>query len=387
MAEEDKSQEKTEEPSAKRLRESREKGQVARSKDLNATVILLSCAIVFLVFGKEFSYQLALLIKQAFEFDERIIQQPMTMIEPMANLAKSGLWALVPIMALIMLMSILAPLLMGGWVFSAKLLAPQMSRLNLFKGLKRMVSVKGLVEMVKSFLKVLLVSSVAFVVLKIQIPALLSLSFVSLETAINSGALIIVKSFLFIAGGLIFIAMLDVPFQLYEHNKGLKMSKQELLDEYKESEGKPEVKGAIKRAQQEISRRRMMSELPKANVILTNPTHYAVALRYDQNGKKAPVLVAKGKDLIAFQIMKGGKEHNIPILSIPPLARSVYFSTKINAEIPRGLYVAVAQVLAYVYQLNRSKRAYKHDDVYKPSVLQNLPIPPELVRDAEEIIE
>lgn len=383
MSEEDSSQEKTEDPSAKRLRESREKGQIARSKDFNATVILLSCTTGFLIFGGEFSRQLALMIRTAFEFDARIIKTPMIAMEQMGLLVKSGLMALVPILVIIFVLSLAAPLLMGGWIFSQELLQPKMSRMNPLKGLKRMVELKSLVEMVKAFLKFLLVAITSIFVLKAQIPSLLDLSHLPIESAISEGAFLIAKSVLAICASLIFIAALDVPFQLYQHKKGLKMTKQELRDEYKDSEGKPEVKSAIRRAQQELSKRRMMTEIPKANVIITNPTHYAVALRYEQQGKRAPMLVAKGKDLMAFQITKIAKDNNIPILSVPPLARSVYFSTKLNTEIPRGLYVAVAQVLAYVYQLNNKNHRYK-GDMYKPESLQNVPIPPELMREAEE---
>lgn len=383
MSEEDNSQEKTEDPSAKRLRESREKGQIARSKDFNATVILLSCSTGFLIFGGEFSHQLATMIRIAFEFDARIITTPMIAMEQLGLLVKSGLMALAPILIIIFVLSLAAPLLMGGWIFSQEVLQPKMSRLNLFKGLKRMVEVKSLIEMVKAFLKFVLVAITSIFVLKAQIPSLLSLSHLPIETAISEGAFLIAKSILAISASLIFIAAIDVPFQLYQHKKGLKMTKQELRDEYKDSEGKPEVKSAIRRAQQELSKRRMMTEIPKANVIITNPTHYAVALRYEQNGKRAPMLVAKGKDLMAFQITKIARDNNIPILAVPSLARSVYFSTKLNTEIPRGLYVAVAQVLAYVYQLNNKNHRHK-GDVYKPEVLQNLPIPPELMREAEE---
>ena len=383
MSEEDSSQEKTEDPSAKRLRESREKGQIARSKDFNATVILLSCTTGFLIFGGEFSRQLALMIRTAFEFDARIIKTPMIAMEQMGILVKSGLMALVPILVIIFVLSLAAPLLMGGWIFSQELLQPKMSRMNPLKGLKRMVELKSLVEMIKAFFKFLLVAITSIFVLKAQIPSLLDLSHLPIESAISEGAFLIAKSVLAICASLIFIAALDVPFQLYQHKKGLKMTKQELRDEYKDSEGKPEVKSAIRRAQHELSKRRMMTEIPKANVIITNPTHYAVALRYEQKGKRAPMLVAKGKDLMAFQITKIAKDNNIPILSVPPLARSVYFSTKLNTEIPRGLYVAVAQVLAYVYQLNNKNHRYK-GDMYKPESLQNVPIPPELMREAEE---
>ncbi|HRD70870.1 MAG TPA: flagellar biosynthesis protein FlhB [Legionella sp.] len=382
MSEEDQAQEKTEEPSAKRLKESRDKGQVARSKDFNATVILLFSGVGFLMFGKKLSTHLADMMRQAFEFDAQIVATPLVVLEHMYVLAKSGMWALVPILVVIFLLSLGAPLLMGGWVFSGQALQPKFSRLSLLKGLKRMVSLKGLVEMIKSFLKFTVVAVVAVLVLKLQIPMLLALGNATVDTAMSSGGFIIIKSFVFISASLILIAAVDVPFQLYEHSKQMKMTKQELRDEYKETEGKPEVKSAIRRAQQEMARRRMMTEVPKADVILTNPTHYAVAISYKRKGKKAPIVIAKGKNLIAFQISKIAKSHKIPIISVPPLARAVFFSTKLNAEVPRGLYVAVAQVLAYIYQL-QDKQNYD----YKPSILQNVPIPPDLARDADEETE
>lgn len=380
MAEEEHSQEKTEQASPKRQKESREKGQVARSKDFNATVILMCTGVVFMVFGKQLAGHLAALMQQAFAFDTLIIVTPMVAVERLVVLAKAGLWALVPILALIFLLSLAAPLLLGGWVFSGQVLQPKMSRMNPLKGLIRMVSAKGLMEMVKSFFKFLVVAVVTLLVLKTHIPALLELAKAPIDVAISTGAYIIIKGFVFISSSLILIAAVDVPFQLYEHNKAIKMTKQELRDEYKETEGKPEVKSAIRRAQQELARRRMMTEVPKADVILTNPTHYAVAIKYLQQGNKAPIVVAKGKDLIAFQISKVAKENNVPIITVPPLARAIYFSTKLNKEIPRGLYVAVAQVLAYVFQL-RDKQRYD----YKPEILQNVPIPPDLARAAEEI--
>ncbi|WP_454783132.1 flagellar biosynthesis protein FlhB [Legionella sp. WA2022007384] len=379
MSDQEQTQEKTEQPSAKRLRDARKKGQVARSRDFNTTVTLLFTALGFLVFGKQLAMQLAVMMRHAFEFDTRVTLTSVVSVERLFFLAKMGFWSLMPLLVVIFLVTLAAPLLMGGWVFSAQVLQPKFSRLNLFQGLKRMVSLKGFVEMSKSFFKFLLVAAVAIIVLKAQIPELLHLAHVPIETAISSGSLIVVKSFVLIAASLILIAAFDVPFQLYEHQKNMKMTMQELRDEYKEMEGKPEIKSAIRRAQQEISRRRMMNEIAKANVVLTNPTHYAVAISYKEKNHKAPIVVAKGKDLIAFQINKIATSHQIPIISVPPLARALYFSTKLNAEIPRGLYVAVAQVLAYVFQL-RNKERYD----YKPSVLQNVPIPPELVRDAEE---
>ncbi|KTD03414.1 flagellar biosynthesis protein FlhB [Fluoribacter gormanii] len=379
MSDQEHAQEKTEQPSAKRLRDARKKGQVARSKDFNSTVTLLFTAVGFLIFGKQLALQLAVMMRHAFEFDTRVTLTPAVSAERLFFLAKMGFWSLMPLLVIIFFVTLAAPLLMGGWVFSGQVLQPKFSRLNLFQGIKRMVSLKGFVEMCKSFFKFLLVAVVAIIVLKVQIPALLNLAHVPIETAISTGSLVVVKSFVLIAASLILIAAFDVPFQLYEHQKNMKMTMQELRDEYKETEGKPEIKSAIRRAQQEISRRRMMNEISKANVVLTNPTHYAVAISYKEKGHKAPIVVAKGKDLIAFQINKIATSHKIPIISVPPLARALYFSTKLNAEIPRGLYVAVAQVLAYVFQL-RDKERYE----YKPSVLQNVPIPAELARDAEE---
>ncbi|MCE0723418.1 MULTISPECIES: flagellar biosynthesis protein FlhB [Legionella] len=379
MAEQEHAQEKTEQPSAKRLREARKKGQVARSRDFNTTVTLLFTALGFFIFGKQLANQLAAMMQHAFEFDTRVIVTPMISVERLFYLVKMGFWSLMPLLVVIFLVTLAAPLLMGGWVFSSQVLQPKFSRLNLAQGFKRMISLKGFVEMFKSFFKFLIVAVVAIVVLKSQIPVLLSLAHAPIETAISSGSLVVVKSFVLISASLIFIAVFDVPFQLYEHQKSMKMTMQELRDEYKEIEGKPEIKSAIRRAQQEISRRRMMNELSKANVVLTNPTHYAVAISYKEKSHKAPIVVAKGKDLIAFQISNIATSHQIPIISVPPLARALYFSTKLNAEIPRGLYIAVAQVLAYVFQL-RDRERYD----YKPAVLQNVPIPEELAREAEE---
>lgn len=382
MAEEDQSQEKTEEPSSKRLRESKEKGQVARSKDFNATVILLFTAMGFVMFGPQIAHHLVNMMREAFEFNADLLTTTSITMERLYYLSQYGVKSILPLLIVIFVLSLVAPLLIGGWVFSRESLSPKFSRLNPLKGFARMVSVKGLMEMFKAFLKVLLVVSASVLVLKIEIPLLLALGNSPLEVAITEGASIIIKSFAWISASLLVIALIDVPFQLYEHHKALKMTKQELKDENKDTEGRPEVKGAIRRAQHEIARRRMMSEVPKADVVLTNPTHYAVAISYKNKKRKAPVVVAKGKDLMAFQINNEAQKNNVPIISIPPLARAIYFSTKLNKEIPKGLYVAVAQVLAYIFQLS-DKQRYDH----KPSILQNVPIPPELYKEAEEELD
>ncbi|KTD12157.1 flagellar biosynthesis protein FlhB [Legionella jamestowniensis] len=375
MADEEQSQEKTEQPSPKRLKEAREKGQVARSKDFNATLILLSSGSGIFLFGSYIAEQLMQMMRQAFDFNNQILKTPLVLLGQLYLIIREGFWAILPLLLLILVLSACAPLLMGGWVFSAEVLQPKLSRLNPLKGFKRMFSLKGAVEMAKALVKFLLVVTVAIVVLRWKITFLLSLADFSLSNAISSGLTTVAQCFLLISASLILIAAVDVPFQWHEHNKQLKMTKQELKDEYKETEGKPEVKSHIRKMQQEMARKRMMSEVPKADVVLTNPTHYAVALNYKQQGKKAPVVVAKGKDLIALQINRVAQANNVPSLAVPALTRAIYFSTELNAEIPRGLYVAVAQVLAYIFQL-KDKKYYDKN----PEFLQNLPIPDEFNR-------
>ncbi|KTC68007.1 flagellar biosynthetic protein FlhB [Legionella birminghamensis] len=378
MAEEEQSQEKTEQPSAKRIREAREKGQVLRSKDFNATLILIFSSLGFLLLGRHLADKSKSLMQQSLHFNLDLFKTDADLFYKIREILSLGIGIGLPTLLLILLLSVIAPLLIGGWVCSFEAVRPQLSRMNPMKGLKRMVSLKAMVEMTKSFLKFLLVASVALIILHWQIPSLMALANFSVETAIGEGLRIISISFLMVCSCLILIAALDVPFQWYEYQKQLKMTRQEVKDEYKETEGKPEVKGHIRRMQQEISRRRMMAEVPKADVVLTNPTHFAVALQYKQKGNRAPVVVAKGKDMIAFQINKVALSHKVPILSLPPLTRAIYFSTGLNKEIPRGLYVAVAQVLAYIFQL-KNRQYYER----QPSTLNDLPIPEELRRSEE----
>jgi flagellar biosynthetic protein FlhB len=379
MAEENQGDEKTEQPTGKRLEEARKKGQIARSRDFNAILILLGTAAAFLMYGQRLATHFINLMRESFEFNADLFRTTSITLERLFYLSQYGIKAVLPILIMIFILAFTAPLMVGGWIFSRSSMSPKFSRLNPITGFARMFAIKGLVEMFKAFLKVILVTSVSILVLKTHIPMLLALGHAPVDVAITEGTYIVIKAFALITASLIVIALIDVPYQIYQHNKGLKMTKQEVKDEYKNSEGKPEVKQAIRRAQMEMSRRRMMSEVPKADVVLTNPTHYAVAISYKNKKSKAPIVVAKGKDLIAFQISKIADENKVPIIVVPPLTRAIYFSTKLNKEIPRGLYVAVAQVLAYIFQL---KNTQQYD--YKPSILQDVPIPPDLARAAEE---
>lgn len=379
MAEESDLQEKTEQPSAKRLREAKEKGQVARSKDLNAALMLIGASAAFLLFGAYMGQHLLQMMQHALQFDANELVNFNVTIGRLLRYICHGLLSVLPLMLCILLLTLLAPTLLGGWAFSTESFQPQFSRLSLLKGFKKMFSLNGLTEMGKAFLKFVLISVVTVLILRWQVPSLMALIEQPLPHAIANGLSHVGWSFLIISSSLLLIAAIDVPWQLHVHNKRLKMSIQEVKDEYKETEGKPEVKSQIRRTQQEIAQRRMMSEVPKADVILTNPTHFAVAIRYNQQGKRAPVVIAKGKDLIALQIARVAKANKVPHLTAPPLTRALYFSTDINAEVPRGLYVAVAQVLAYIYQL-KDKDHYDN----QPDFLNNLPIPDELKRNAEE---
>jgi flagellar biosynthesis protein FlhB len=373
--------EKTEQPTAKKLRDAREKGQVARSKDLNSTVILLISAVSFLCFGKYMAQDILKLMKLAFSFNLEILKTSKEINQFVLQLATMGLISVIPFLIALFIASLLGPILLGGWSMSIKAIMPKLERLSPLKGFKRMVSLKGFMEMIKAFAKFLVIAACGIIVIKIQLESFMALGNYPVKIAITQGVSLLAWSFLFIASSLILISAIDVPFQLHEHTKQLKMTKQEVKDELKETEGKPEVKSKIRSTQQELARNRMMQEVPKADVILTNPTHYAVALNYDDASDKAPIVVAKGKDFIAMQINKVARAHDIPILSLPPLARAIYFSADINEEIHQELYVAVAQVLAYIFAL-RKKAAKTYDN--SPDFLNELSIPESLQIKEEE---
>ena len=256
-------------------------------------------------------------------------------------------------------------------------LTPKFSRLNPLSGLKRMFSVKSLVELVKSLAKFLVVLMVALLVLSRAQDGLFALAHQPLEYAILTAIQTIGWCSLWLACAMILIAAVDVPFQMWDSNQKLKMTKQEVKDEYKDSEGKPEVKGRIRRMQMEMAQRRMMESVPDADVVITNPTHFSVALKYDEQGNRAPVLLAKGSDHLALKIREIAGQHQIIVLESPPLARALYYSTELDEEIPGGLYMAVAQVLAYVYQL----RQFHAGKGKRPKPLGDMPIPEDLRRD------
>ncbi|MFJ2980906.1 MULTISPECIES: flagellar biosynthesis protein FlhB [unclassified Pseudomonas] len=380
MAESESGQDKTEDPTDKRKRTAREKGEIARSKELNTVAVTLAGAGALLAFGGHLAETLMTLMRMNFSLSREVLTDERSMGMFLLASGKMAIWAAQPILVLLFFIALISPIALGGFIFSGSLLQPKFSRMNPLSGIKRMFSLNALTELLKAMAKFLMILIVAMVVLSNDRQALLAIANEPLEQAIIHSVQVVGWSALWMAAGLLIIAAADVPFQLYQTHKKLKMTKQEVKDEYKDSEGKPEVKQRIRQLQREASQRRMMAAVPEADVIITNPTHYAVALQYDpEKGGVAPLLLAKGTDFIALKIREIGVEHKVQILESPALARAIYYSTEIEQEIPAGLYLAVAQVLAYVFQI----RQYRSGKGKRPEPLkEDLPIPPDLRRDS-----
>ena len=377
MAEEnDNSQEKTEEPTPRRLEKAKEEGQTARSKELATMAVLLAGAGGLLIFGTSLGASIESIMRDSFVIERSAIFDTRHMSVQLILAAKEAAWALSPILVMLLIAAIAGSIGIGGLLFSAKAIAPKFNRMDPIKGLGRMFSMRSLIELVKAIAKVGLVMAVAILILNLRTEDLLAIAEEPTVPAMEHVLWTLGWSFFFLSCATIAIAAIDVPFQIYDHQKKLRMTKQEVKDEYKDTEGKPEVKGRIRQLQREMAQRRMMQDVPTADVVITNPTHYAVALKYDQKTMAAPVVVAKGADEVAFKIMEIAREHKVEILRTPPLTRAVYHNTELGDEIPDGLYMAIAQVLAYVFQL----RQFRKGRAPKPG-MPDFPIPPEMRRD------
>ncbi len=377
MAESESGADKSEEPTEKRIRESREKGQLARSRELNTVAVTLGGIGGLLASGGSLAGSLMAVMQGSFELSRETLLDEGAMVRLLMSSGMIALEAIMPLLIVLLIVSIIGPISLGGWLFSGKAMAPKFSRMNPGPGLKRMFSTKALIELLKALGKFLVVLLVALAVLSAYQDDLLSIAKQPLDLAIMHSAEVVGWCALWMACGLILIAAVDVPFQLWDNKQKLMMTKQEVRDEYKDSEGKPEVKSRIRQLQRDAAQRRMMQAVPEADVVITNPTHFAVALKYDGSKGGAPMLVAKGGDFVALKIREIANEHQVTVLESPALARAVYYSTELDREIPAGLYLAVAQVLAYVYQL----RQYRSGKGKRPDPLSNLPIPPDLRRD------
>lgn len=373
----DTGQERTEQPTPKRLREAREKGQIARSRELNTMGVLMAGAGTLLMMGDTMVKDMAAVMSKGLNIERAHVFDPNALLDLLAGRAADALWMLVPMFVLLTVVALLVPMALGGWSFSTKALAFKWERVDPVKGLKRVFALRGLVELLKALAKFAIVGFVMVLFLWLKSDELLALASASISTALGHTAGLLAWAFLAISSALILIALVDVPFQVWDHTRQLRMTRQEVRDELKETDGNPELKAKVRSLQREMAERRMMQEVPKADVVVTNPTHYAVALRYDQRAAGAPRVVALGADLLAARIREVATQNNVTIVSAPPLARALYFSTKLNEEIPAGLYLAVAQVLAYVFQLQARPRRHAPAEI----TMDDLPIPEDLQHD------
>ncbi len=367
-------QEKTEAPSQQRLEKSREDGQVVQSRELSTFVILMVGGSALWMMASGLGQTLSHIVKGALQFNPGIARDSSHVMAQLSSQFFEAAFALAPFLGLMVLATLASPLMLRGWMFSTKALAPKFNRMNPMSGLKRMVSSQGLIELVKALGKVGLLGGVAAWLIWTNLDGIFSLSLETPSLAIQHMGDLIGKIFLTVSGTMVFIVALDLPYQLWSHHNKLKMTKEELRQEAKESEGDPHLKARIRSQQREVARRRMMSEIPTADVVITNPTHYAVALKYSEGKMGAPRVVAKGADEVAARIRALASEHDIPMLEAPPLARALFRHTELGDEIPATLYAAVAEVLAYVFQLRHFQQA---GGAY-PNVPTSLPVPPEL---------
>jgi len=373
MAESD-SGEKTEEPTAKKLTDARKKGQIARSKDLGTMFVLVGSAFAMMLMGNSLVGALSAMMKRLFSLSRREAMD----VHASTNVIFSGvsgiIFPMLTIFFIIMIAAFIGNTMLGGMAFSWEAMAPKASRLSPLAGFKRMFGVQAAVELLKSILKFFVVFFVAFSLLSGLFEQILGLSLEAIPTNFGHAVNMLLWMFLALALSIGIIVVIDAPYQVWNHTRQLKMTKQEIKDEFKSTEGNPEIKGRIKQTQYEMSQRRMMSEVPNSDVVITNPTHYSIALKYDPAAGGAPVLVAKGLDEMAMHIRTIAKENGVEIIQSAALARSLYYTAEIDQDIPEELYAAVAQVLAFIFQLSehRKGRAKRPTPVAK-----NLPIPEE----------
>ncbi|MES0874101.1 flagellar biosynthesis protein FlhB [Sinimarinibacterium thermocellulolyticum] len=350
------SQDRTERATPKRLRDARRRGEIARSRELVSFVVVAGGLLTLLLFAGTIANGAATWMQRALSPELPLVERPQDLARHFGLMLGAGFAVALPLLGAGFLAGIVGPILLGGWNVSAEALKADFKRVNPLSGLGRMFSAQSLVELGKALLKVGALGAIAVLFLVTRLDEIMALGREPLEPAMAHAMRIALGCLGWMCGGLLLIALIDAPYQLWSHAKKLRMTRQEVRQEHKETEGSPEVKGRQRQLQQQISRRRMMEAVPGADVVVVNPTHYAVALKYDAGKMRAPRVVAKGVDLIALSIRELARRHRIPIVDAPPLARALYRSAGLGDEIPAPLYAAVAQVLTYVYQLRDWRR-------------------------------
>ncbi|MHB1604545.1 MAG: flagellar biosynthesis protein FlhB [Acidithiobacillus ferrooxidans] len=371
MAEEN-AQERTEAATPKRRDDARKKGQVARSRELSTSALLMVSASVFFGFADNIYQSIAGFLYTGLHLSSAVMTDPQDLLRHFATMCETAAELVVPFFIVLLMAVIAAGLVVGGWVFSTQSLVPDFSRMDPISGLQKMVSKHGALELVKAILKAVVVGGIGITLLWAQRNALFGLIQESPEQAMLHLMHMSGLVFIVLAASTLLIVLFDVPFQIWTINVKLKMSRQDHKDEMKEMDGNPEIKAKVRAMQREMARRRMMAAVPKADVIVTNPTHYAVALRYAEGETRAPVLLAKGADLVAARIRELAAEHRIPVVEAPPLARALYHHVELEQEIPVTLYRAVAELLAYLYQLRLATPQQQ------PQVPAHWSVPPEM---------
>ena len=352
MADEDESQ-RTEEPTARRLSRAHEEGQYPASSEATGAAVVLGAVAMLVYMGGAWFHQIAQDFSAGFSFDRKTLDTPFLLPGVFASQLTNGLLMLVPLMLLTAVFAILGSGVTGGYHFSIAAIAPKFSKLNPWSGIQRMFGTEALVQLIKSILKFSLVTFVLYWMLDRHFAALMSVGSLEVGPARALSGKLISDSMLWLAGSLLLIALIDVPYQRYSFMKRMRMTKQEIKVEHKDMEGRPEVKQQIRRRQREVATQRMMQKVKDADVIITNPEHFAVALSYDPSSDGAPILLAKGVDFTASRIREEAKLHGIEIFAAPELSRALYFTTELDQAIPEALYHAVAQVIAYIFSLAR----------------------------------
>ena len=368
--------EKTEEPTGRRIEQAREKGQVPHSRELGTFLVLIVAGAAFWMMGSWFFQRSLAIARKGFTIESRYMREPDLMLVRLGELSSDALYAFSPLLALLLLAAVLPPFFLNAWVFAPKALVPDLNRLNPLSGLGRMFSWNSLMELGKAVLKATLIGGVAALLIWKERDEIFGLLAEPLEAGLAHAGHLITFSFLMMVAALVIVVAADVPFQLWQYFDKLKMTKEEVKQEMKEMMGDPHVKGRIRSLQMQAARKRMMAAVPEANVVVTNPTHYAVALQYDQSRAAAPFVVAKGTDEIALYIRQVAAENQVEVVEFPRLARSVYYTTQVNQQIPFQLYRAIAHVLTYVLQMKHWREGAQP----RPALNRHISIPKEVLK-------
>ena len=367
---------KTEQPTGKKISDARNKGQVPRSKEAGTFFVLIGGVLSIWAFSSLLGSGLRQIIMNSFsltrdqiysvdEFRRIFVQNILSIGIPIIGIALC-----------VFVLAIIGNIMIGGYNFSKEALKPKFNKLNPVTGIGRIFSLNSIIELVKGIFKVVFIASFCYFALSGRIHEVMGLSYIDPHAGIKRTISLLFQFMVIVVCAMIPIIMIDVPYQKWHYLKQLRMSKQEVKDEYKDTEGNPQIKGKIKQLQFQMAARRMMQDVPTADVVVTNPTHFAVAIKYDPDGETAPLVVAKGVDEIAEKIKEIARESDVPVIPIPPLARSLYYTTDLNKEIPRGLFKAVASLLAWVMGMKAFKEGKTNQ---RPRDLdKNLPIPEEL---------